>query len=541
MRFDKETKISSSEQNDLILETKDDDTKELSSSSMKEDPDFIAIKERLNKDWLKRNEVEAHSSDHQNYLFGDPTNLRASTLEKDAEKMFREKFSEKAAEYDQAEQIRTYTSLGDDPAYKEMQEQITVLTNRDGQVNSALKSGKDYANIWKRVNFRERLHGMNDFARQYPEKSRVYAKRWTTFVNMHPEVAKMNNAQWSDWTLENDGSNQMSGYREIARAVDHVKNQEEMENIQPGIQEAEKEIANIRSQLDIPTENINADVPLSKNKERLIELQKETILTMVRSSIPKEIQSADSESLEAMYKELAKIFYLPGDDAREILDYDGVDEGVVMVDTEAIVGNMSLECKDWQFEHEDKKGRVIKIAKEIMDGSEESVENVFKLREPEKGVKLKKITGPSGDIFFVINGTNKVAGSKLVQLPELPAQVENMTGLSEVNTSDPFLGSEWRDRIEKGLIKGKVQETTTITGQKNYNLEIESQVLPWMTLPQSKLIQMTKTYLGRYPNSLNNLKTYKGEKIPPEALTNEIALKFFINGRWNEYTKKRKE
>ena len=511
-------------------------------TSLTEDPDYQKIKDELNQQWLERTGAEPLSGDHQDYLFGNPADRNATTLEQDAERAFREKFADRSAEYNENERVRAYDKISDDPAYRKLHEQITIRTNADSQVRASSKSGRDWGRTWDRVNMCENIHGMNDFARQYPEKTQAYTDRWNDFVDEHPEIADMNNAEWQVWSNDHPGTFAlMSEYRDVARAVEHVKRKAEIDRTRPKVQESEMRLSEIRAELGVeklqPTSA--EETPLTRQKEQLNSLQLVDVASEIRTSIPAEVQSADREALQAMQKELVELPYVPGEDMREVLDYDGEDEGVMMVDTDAIVGSVSPAFQNWSTEYESRKGRIVDIAQEIMKGNPEAVDHVFHVTDPEHGVKLKKVSGPGGDLFFVVDGTHRVAGSKLAQLPELPAQVENMTELSEVRTADPMLKSQWEQRIERGLIQGSVEETTTPSGQKNFNLKIDSQVLPWMNLPQNKLIKMTKFYFECYPKALEDIKSFRSdEKIPKEALLDEVAMNFYLADRWDEYKPK---
>ncbi len=260
---------------------------------------------------------------------------------------------------------------------------------------------------------------------------------------------------------------------------------------------------------------------------------------MIKTAIPAEVQSADEKTLQNMKEALADLPYLPGGDVKEILDFNGEDEGFQLVNTYAIVGSVSPSFENWSTEYQGRKGRTVDIAKEIMEGTEESVDKVFHIKDPKQGIKLKKLSGPSGDLYFVEDSSHRVSGAKLAQLPELPAQVENVTNVSEVNTDDLELKLQWEERIKCGLIKGHIEEVATKSGQKVFKLNIESQVLPWMNLPQGKLIEVTKFYFERYPNSLDNLKSFvTGKKIPKEVLLDTIAMNYYLADRWSEYQKK---
>ncbi len=119
-------------------------------------------------------------------------------------------------------------------------------------MQAALNSGKDYGDTWNRVYSRERIHAINDFVVQNPEKAQVYASKWDAFVNKFPEVSGMNNAQWQSWLDEHpDTPNLIREYRDIARAVEYFNRKKEMEMVQSNLRETEYEISKIRKSLGI--------------------------------------------------------------------------------------------------------------------------------------------------------------------------------------------------------------------------------------------------------------------------------------------------
>lgn len=276
--------------------------------------------------------------------------------------------------------------------------------------------------------------------------------------------------------------------------------------------------------------------PLARGSEPPRNLQLATVVSEIQAGISSEMRHADESALSRGRERLVDLPYLPADHFHQILDYDGVDEGVMMVATDAIVGSVSPAFRDWSTEYDDRRGRSVAVAQELIRGTPESIDHVFHVSDPRGGIKLKKVSGPAGDLFFVVDGTHRVAGSKLVGLHKLPARVENMTNLSEVHTEDPGLKSQWEKRIERGLIQGTVEETTTTSGSKRFNLKIKSETLPWMHLPQPALVEMTKLYFARYPEAREKMTLRAtGEKIPLEALLDDIALSFYLADKWNEY------
>ena len=279
---------------------------------------------------------------------------------------------------------------------------------------------------------------------------------------------------------------------------------------------------------ELPSEE-SADPAGTESASKKIAM--DAVLAMVQRAVPQELRKVDDEGLEIRRKTLAGLPYLPGNDLRGVLDYAGKDGGLLMVKTEEIVGSVSPAFRDWSTEYEGRKGRIAAVAKALIHPTEDSLERVFHLGKPNEQIKLKKVSGPGGDMFFADDGTHRVAGAKLAKTPEIPAHVEDMSELREVRTTDAVLRDEWEARIEKHLIQGRVE--TSVTGKNSpvYTLFIHRQVLPWMHLPQSKLVKVSKFYEQQYPDSLGKLG------VPKEIFTNSVAMNYYLAGRWNEYEK----
>ena len=512
------------------------------SGTLAEDPDYIRIKEEINNKWLKSSGYEEFSFEHQNFLLGDATNPGYKTLDMLVEESFAAEYPKKMQEYKEGERIKVYDSVTEDPAYIELQDEITRRVNNNSAVRQAARSGLGWEEQNRAYN-RENFSGIRRFVDQFPEKAQGYAKKWYDFVKKNPEVESMNNAVWQEWCNENPGNDVVDKVRDIAMAVEGGKRRRKIDNLQKPVHAVGGEIARIRGDLDLP-EPVNEKTPHTKDLENLSHLINEGVHRAIRQ-IPEDVLLADKETLEGMQEELKNLPYLSSNKTQELIAYSGEDEGVVMVETSKVVGSVSGAFRNWATEYDSRKGRVVAVAERIIEGTEGSIEHIFHLSNPEDGIKLKRISGPEGDLFIVVDGTHRVAGAKLVQLPELPAQVEKMPDLSETRTTDSQLKGQWENRIERGLIDGKIEETETVdptTGvkKKTFNLEIKAQVLPWAILSQQSFVDMTKFYLNHYPNALDNIKSLKtGEKIPKEVFLDGIAMNYYLADRWSEYKPKR--
>lgn len=277
------------------------------------------------------------------------------------------------------------------------------------------------------------------------------------------------------------------------------------------------------------------DNEAERPKPPVIELK--DVVLEINSTIPPEISSASTANLEQMHKKLSELPYISAQEVALQFYNLGEDEGVRWVNTNAIVGSISSAFENWSTEYDSRKGRIVNIAEQLIDGMPKSVDNVFHITQPRHGIILKKISAPKGDLIFVIDGSHRVAGCKLAKLPRIPAKVEKLSELKEFETKDPVLKSDWEERIRMGLIEGSIEEISTSSFNKTYILNIESQVLPWMYLPQHTITKFTKLYFDLYPDAHEGLvNLLNNQPIPKEALIDNIAMNYYLANRWDEYT-----
>jgi len=269
-----------------------------------------------------------------------------------------------------------------------------------------------------------------------------------------------------------------------------------------------------------------------------VDLTRDYVNESINNGIPPEVKSLSDEQLAELHPSLTELPYIPSRVTDELSLLTGVDEGIKMVETTKIVGSVSsaFTSRGWGTEYSGRKGRAVSVARELINGTPESIEHVFELSQEGKGIKLVSISGPGGDLFIARDGSHRIAGCKLAELDKVPAHVENVSNVNEFTTIDPFLRDDWQDRIDAGLIEGAI-ESKIVGDMEVFKLNVESQVLPWMVLDQSNLVRFSQLYLKCYPNSLNGLENLKtGESIPVEALTDTVANNFYLGGRWQEYT-----
>lgn len=434
---------------------------------------------------------------------------------------------------DNQENLGVFENIEDDPNFCDLQKEITRRTNLDTEVQDAVSG--NYSERWNRVYRRERMRGFDNFVRSYPQKTEAYASRWRDFVKEHQEVNGMNNAQWDNWCDEHKSASAMNEYRKIAHAREYFERIKQEEMLQSSVQNTIEGIQQERYKLKIPsrTEQAESSPNVELSIEKLRELQTQITIEKIKDSVPKHIIEADGNTLEQKREELKELPYVHGNDLREIIDYRTTGESEFnFIETDKIIGSVSPAFEDWSTEYEGRKNRITTIAKELCEANEESTERTFHLKDPKRQVQLLKIPGPkpNTEVYFVDDGTHRVAACKLIELSDIPAQVKNMEKVKKVQTIDRNLAYQWEERIERGLITGKINWPENEGNE--IELEIDEQVLPWMHLPQQKFIRFNRFYDSRYPEALDGLRTTKNQEIPKEVFLDDIVWNTYLAGKY---------
>ena len=268
-------------------------------------------------------------------------------------------------------------------------------------------------------------------------------------------------------------------------------------------------------------------------------LSLEEVVSEIKSGIPLEVKNLNGDELEERRKELSELPYLSQTVFSELLYPEGEDLGVIMVDTKNIVGSISSAFENWSTEYDSRKGRIVNIAQQLINPTSESIDNVFHVKEPRLGIRLKQLPTPQGNLYFVIDGSHRVAGCKLAKVNKIPTSVEKIPEPKAISTRSNSLKSDWETRIKSGFIKGSVEAVITEEEGSKYLLKIESQILPWMFLPENQLLKLNKFYFEHFPEAKNLKSVLNDKSIPKDALTDGIALNYYLANRWDEYIQRR--
>ena len=65
-------------------------------------------------------------------------------------------------------------------------------------------------------------------------------------------------------------------------------------------------------------------------------------------------------------------------------------------------------------------------------------------------------------------------------------------------------------------------------------LNIDSQILPWMYLSNSKVVELNKFYFNHFPQAKNLNSLVNGETIPKEVLTDKFLFTDYLIDDWEK-------
>lgn len=285
-----------------------------------------------------------------------------------------------------------------------------------------------------------------------------------------------------------------------------------------------------------PTSIEDNDVPIESKNENVVQLSIEEVVSSVESGIPQEVKSLTKDELIENQRELSKLPYLSSETFSELVYFSGEDLGLIMVDTEDIVGSISGVFKDWSTEYDFRKGRNVAVAQQLINPTPESVDRIFHISEPwfQSGIKLRQLSTPEGNMYFVIDGSHRVAGCKLAKLNKIPAFVETIPEAKEISTNSYILKSEWEEKIKEGLIAGNIEIANNRDDGNSYVLNIQSQILPWMHLSNNKTVELNKFYFGHFPQARNSNSLLNGKPIPKEVLTDDFLFTDYLTNGWDK-------
>lgn len=286
------------------------------------------------------------------------------------------------------------------------------------------------------------------------------------------------------------------------------------------------------AQADQELQTLQAQEKTSQTQEVKAVTSEQEVTQRIQEQVTKSMKGLSLEDIEQRRQELKARPQLGSVALSDTLV--GIDQQPTFawVQTDKIAGRTWEQPDSWASEIESRKGRIAQVGKEITDSAEhpENIEHVFHPQKSNERIKLTAIDGPQGPIYYVDDGTHRVAAGMAVGLSEIPCDVKKVAYPLEQVTSDTYKAEDWQRKIELGLIDGQIQDVQTSNGETIKRLNVRSEVLPWIrTTSQADLIKISRAYEQMYPGSLDNLK------IPKQALLDPIANNYYMAGRWDEW------
>jgi RNase P/RNase MRP subunit p29 len=454
------------------------ETSESLANSLHEDPRYKEILEELRRKHMEQlfgtTDIKSVPLEIFAKKLNSPQHLKfVGEVHNLAEKEFRRRYPKIARKYDEMKRTRIYYDANGvpdiwlDPAFLELREPDERGVTKDP---------------WEA------------FARLYPEKARIYAKRYkqleryiTVFENKPPQIED------KPQTIEDESkTNHTAEDEKTLRKIEVTSEQEIIDGIIQQIEEIRKK-------------GVIFDENYFENRRNAL-LQEQVLDTNYFNLVAARLD----------------------------------ERGFYWVPVDRIVGRpfASKNPNGWAHEYKGREGRIIEIAKEILRIQEESsegnikyVEEVFHFRQPSARIKAIEIQGPAGSFYIVEDGNHRVAGAKLLGLKEIPCQVKEIKYPLEITFTqeEENIVLDWGKKMELGIIEGNIKEEE-INGRKLYRIKIERELLPWLRITNPFLISViSKVYEALFPGSLDNLP------IPKEALLDPKAYEYYINGRWEEW------
>lgn len=451
-------------------------------SSLSTDPDYRTIYDEIDRahkmDVFGTTDFKSIPNDQFMELANSPKNLSFGSREraKKAKSKFRKLHADKAQRYSAREQIRVYQ----DP---------------DGVINPwkdpAIQALREPDNRYQVERWDLALQR---FSRMYPDKAKAYA-------SVIPELR----------TAAASVTENMTGTNvprvDTVRATDNVQSGESGRQVQ----KAEENVRVVEHR------------SVTSGQEIQQALQKQ---------IPVEMSQMNDNILDQRRQKLAERPILSSGALRDAAVGASEQPTFAWVRTDKIVGMAQIRSGGWSSEIEARKGRVVKVAREIIESGEhpENTEHIFHADKKSERIKVTAISGPNGPMYLVDDGTHRVSGAMVAGLTEIPCDVSEIRYPINQTTTDSGEALDWQNKIRLGLIDGSVEEYTSPNGVKMNRLTVKSETVPWIrTHSQADLIKVSLVYEKLYPGSLDKLK------IPRDALVDPIANNFYMAGRWDEW------
>lgn len=431
---------------------------EAPSVGLDKDPRFQTIRAELITAWEQTHGESILSGQGQDYLFGETAvhqrGQEPISIDQRVEAVFKERFPEDAAAYAVKEKTRVYADPHQDPQIRQTEERITKAINKSVSDARNGKLGRIAAKDAQGGDFWDRMSMAENL------------HTWASFVMSYPEKA--------------------AAYRDIMPQIERALSWQESRAPKPKEYMPE---ANIDQVIDTLLETHRQQLE-KKTNDIVVERDRLEVLPFVKGEIMGDVTVPD-ENFKTQ-----------------------------VVDTDLIVGSVQFSFADWSGnpDETDQRNALIEaIATDFIAdakvGTTKSVQRAFDTRNS-LSVKLGRIDGPEGPIYIAKDGSHRIAASKLAEMPKVLAKVETWSERKNVKTKSAARADEWAKLIERGLVAGIVEKTST----GEFALKVEQQILPWCTAKQGDFTKSNLAYYSIYPEAFKNIKSLKDGKPLPEAI-----------------------
>ena len=128
---------------------------------------------------------------------------------------------------------------------------------------------------------------------------------------------------------------------------------------------------------------------------------------------------------------------------------DTFPDELYIIETEKVIGTVNT-ATHWGNDYVTRPNRTINVARQLLNADPEVIEYIFHVQQNKSSrVKLLKIDAPLGPFYIAWDGTHRISGAKLIQLPVILATVVN-AHVNMAITDDYYRVLYWQRLIKRG-------------------------------------------------------------------------------------------
>ncbi len=119
---------------------------------------------------------------------------------------------------------------------------------------------------------------------------------------------------------------------------------------------------------------------------------------------------------------------------------------------------------------------------------------------------------------------------------EIPVSLSKITYPLEQVASSQSDVDDWQSLIDRGLVIGRIESfRSSQTGTLLQKVVVESEAVPWIRA--GNIGKVSRAYESVHSGSLDSVR-FNGQDIPGVILFDEVAMSYYMAGRWNEWLQK---